>query len=32
MGAVDVVVGSYEQTEKMLLMFNKNSAAYCYFI
>lgn len=31
MGAVDVVVGSYEQAEKMVLMMNKNSAAYCYY-
>ena len=31
MGAVDVVVGSYEQAEQMVLMINKNSAAYCYY-
>ena len=30
MGPVDVVVGSYEQAERMVLMINKNSAAYCY--
>ena len=33
MGAVDVVVGSYEQAEKMVLMINKNSAAFSqYFL
>jgi hypothetical protein len=31
MGPVDVVVGSYEQAERMILMMNKNSAAYCYY-
>jgi hypothetical protein len=31
MGPVDVVVGSYEQAERMVLMINKNSAAYCYY-
>jgi hypothetical protein len=31
MGLVDVVVGSYEQAERMVLMINKNSAAYCYY-
>jgi hypothetical protein len=31
MGAVDVVVGSYEQAEQMVLMINKNLAAFCYY-
>jgi hypothetical protein len=31
MGAVDVVVDSYEQAEKMVLMINKNATAYCYY-
>ena len=31
LGPVDVVVGSYEQAEHMMLMMNKNSTAYCYY-
>jgi hypothetical protein len=31
MGPVDVVVGSYEQAERMILMMNKYSAAYSYY-
>lgn len=31
MGAVDVVVGAYEEAERMILMMNKNPGAYLYY-
>jgi hypothetical protein len=31
MGPVDVVVGAYEEAERMLLMINKNPGAYLYY-
>jgi hypothetical protein len=31
MGSVDVVVGAYEEAERMILMMNKNPGAYLYY-
>ena len=31
MGSVDVVVGAYEEAERMVLMINKNPGAYLYY-